>query len=230
MPKITKEEYEHRVQNFLEAHKDKYIPREIEFIKRNASWGYSTPYVSDIMRQIYDETGLLEDDKNMYEGFVKLLEENFDINRDIIEVGGGMIPSLAKRLALRQKSGTVTVYDPRLIEEIPKTDNLILKKEMFDKDTPIGNSTLIIGFMPCDATNIIVDVACKNNMDFMIGLCEGGSRKGYEWVEDEDEWIGHVKYNAKKGMRETDMGSLGEIFMPKYQNPYPIIYNKRRKS
>lgn len=230
MPKMPKEEYIRRVNKFLEAHRTSYTPREAEFIIHNATWGYEKDYVSDIMRQIYDEVGLLEEKQNMYEGFIKLLQQNFDINRDIIEVGGGVIPSLSKRLALRQKTGTVTVYDPRVIEDISKTDNLILRREMFGRNTPLGNSTMIIAFMPCDATNMIIDVACKHNLDFMIGLCEGGMRPGYEWLEDDDEWISHVKYNAYRGMENTDMGDLKEASMAEYHNPYPVIYNKRRKS
>ena len=65
---------------------------------------------------------------------------DFDINTDIIEVGGGILPSLAKKIALRQKSGTVTVYDPRLITNIDKPDNLILKKEI----TPFHQRQIVI--------------------------------------------------------------------------------------
>lgn len=230
MPKMSKEEYERRVQKFVDAHKDSYTPREQAFIKNNAAWGVDKPFASDILRQIYDELGILDEEKNMYEGFYKILTENFDINRHIIEVGGGIVPSLSKKIALRQKSGTITVYDPRIIKNISRADNLIIRKEMFGKNTPVGNASMIIAFMPCDATNTVIDYAINHDLDFMVGLCEGGMRPGYEWLEDDDEWICHVKYNAEKGLSRTGTGILREASLAQYDNPYPVIYNKRRKS
>lgn len=227
MPTITKEEYARRVIEFIEAHKEDYTDREIDFIKRHASWGLDKPYVADILRQIYNEVGAMDDDINMYQGFINLLEKNFDINTDIIEFGGGIIPSLAKKLSLKQKSGTITVYDPRIITSIEHADNLILKKEQFNENTPIGNTKLIIGFMPCDSTNMLIDIACKNNLDFMIALCEGGMRPGYEWLETDEEWINHVKINAEMGMRGRNMGKLAVGSLTQYENPFPVIYNKK---
>lgn len=230
MPQITKEEYIRRALKFVEAHKDSYTQREQDYIRRNCEWGIDRLFVSDLLRQVYDEAGITDIDKNMYEGFLKVLEENFDINTNIIEIGGGIIPSLAKKIALRQKSGTITVYDPRLITDIDHPDNLILKREMFSKETPIGNTSMIIGFMPCDATALLIDVACQNKVDFMVALCEGGTRENFGWLEDDDEWIGFIKYCALRGIEEKNMGTLGEASLEKYQNPYPIIYNKKRKS
>lgn len=230
MPQIPKEEYMRRALKFIEAHKDSYTPREINYITGSFYWGMNNPFASDLLRQIYDEVGITDENVNMYEGFLKILEENFDINTDIIEIGGGIVPSLAKKIALRQKSGTVTVYDPRLITNIDKPDNLILKREMFSKNTPIGDTKLIIGFMPCDATTLLIDTACQKKTDFMIALCEGGMREGYGWLEEDDEWIGFVKYCAERGIETNGLGTLGEASLEQYRNPYPVIYNKRRKS
>ena len=230
MPKITKEEYARRALKFIEAHKENYTQREYEYIRGNIAWGMDKLFVSDLLRQVYDEIGMTDPKTNMYEGFVKLLEENFDLERDIIEIGGGIVPSLAKKIALRQKEGTITVYDPRLITDINHPDNLILKKEKFNKDTPIGNAQMIIGFMPCEATNLLIETACANNVDFMIALCEGGTREGYGWLEEDDEWIGFVKYCASRGIEDANLGTLEERSLEQYDNPYPVIYNKRRKS
>lgn len=230
MPQITNEEYIRRALKFLEAHKDSYMNREYDYIQRNIRWGVERPYTSDLLRQLYDEAGIEEEDKNMYEGFISLLQKNFSLDTHIIEIGGGIIPSLAKKIALRQKTGTVTVYDPRLITNIDHPDNLILKKEEFTKETPLGDATLIIGFMPCDATGLLVDVATKNKKDFMVALCEGGMREQYGWLEDDDEWIGFIKYCAARGIEDNALGTLGEYSMEKYNNPYPVIYNKRKKS
>jgi hypothetical protein len=230
MPKITKEEYLRRALSFVEAHKDSYTQRERDYITKNFLWSYNKPYASDIIRQIYDEVGICDPEVNMYEGFLKIIEENFDINTDIIEVGGGIVPSLAKKIALRQKTGTVTVYDPRLMTNIDAPDNLILKKEKFRENTPIGSAKLIIGFMPCDAAPTIVKSACENQTDFIVALCEGGMREGFGWLEEDDEWTGYITYCAEKGIEKHKLGTLAQASLEKYNNPYPIIYNKRIKS
>lgn len=233
MPKLPEKEYRRRIEEFLEAHKDAYTEREYDFIKRSADWGLHARngfYITDIVRQVYAEVGLLSEEQNIYNGFISLLEENFALDRNIVEVAGGIIPSLAKGIALKQKTGTITVYDPRVMTNISKPDNLVLKRQQFNKNTQIPGANMIIGFMPCDATMDIVDSACKNNVDFMIALCEGGNRPGYEYLEDDEEWIGNVRYNAERGMEGTDMGTLETADLKKYGSPYPVIYNKRKKS
>lgn len=230
MPEITKEEYARRALKFIEEHKNYYTEREFEYIKNNFIWGMDEPFVSDVLRQIYDEVGIKDINKNMYEGFFQILNSNFDINTDIIEIGGGIIPSLGKKIALRQQKGSVTVYDPRLITKIDHPDNLILKREQFSKNTPIGNAKMIIGFMPCEATHLLIDTACNNQVDFMIALCEGGTREEYGWIEEDDEWVDFVKYCAENSIEKNNIGSLGEASLQKYKNPYPVIYNKRKKS
>lgn len=228
MEQLSKEEYRKRVSEYLSKHSSRYTRLEKEMITANAALGLGTTYIHELVRQIYEETGLIEQERSMYEAFLTILKENFCIDRPIIEVAGGTVPSLAKKIALNQHSGIITVYDPRLIGYETDIPNLILKPQMFDRDTSIGNAQMLIGFMPCDATNLIIETACANDIDFMVALCEGGMRKGYEFLEEDDEWISHVKSNAERKMRNTSLGILCEASLQKYDNPYPIIYNKRK--
>ena len=212
---------------FIEKYKDHYTQWELDFLLKN-TLNMNDPRIPDVLRQISVEVEALEEKNNMYKKFINVLEENFEIDRDILEIGGGVVPSLSKLISLKQNHGTITVYDPRLILSVPHKENVILKKEKFQLNSSIGTARMIIGFMPCDATNLIVDVACQNNLDFMIALCEGGSRKGYEWIEEDDEWIEHVKYKASREIEYRDMGTLATVSLEEYGNPYPIIYNKKR--
>lgn len=230
MQKNTNQELATKALDFIDKYQEHYTRWELEFLRKNIYSGLNKPCVPDILRQISVEVGALDDENNMYKKFITLLEENYDIDTDILEIGGGVIPSLSKLISLKQQRGTITVYDPRVILNIPHQSNLTLKKEKFESDSSIDNAKIIIGFMPCDATNLIVDIACRNNLDFMVALCEGGSRKGYEWIEEDDEWVEHVKYNAHRGMEGKNMGTLATASLQEYGNPYPIIYNKRKKS
>ena len=230
MPQITKKEYIQRAMNFVEAHKEFYTEREYNCLMRNIAWGMDNPFSWDIIRQVLEEVGYHENNPNIYDGFLSIIENNFDINNDIVEIAGGIVPSLAKKIALKQKSGTVTVYDPRLITNIEKPDNLILKREQFNKDTPLGNAKLVIGFMPCDATIPMIKSAGENKTDFIVALCEGGMREGYGWLEEDDEWIDFVKYIAECAIEENNLGILQQASLKQYKNPYPVLYNKRKKS
>ena len=228
---ITADECKRRVNEFLDAHIENYTEREIKYIRNNAALlakHEKNNYGSSILRQIFDSVGLIPDNENIYYGFIELIENNFDINKNIVEAAGGIIPSLATKIALRQKTGTITVYDPRIITQLETPSNLILKRQTFTKYTPIQPNSLIIGFMPCDATIPIIESAVLNNIDFMIALCEGGARTGYEWLENDDEWIEYMKYIARRGLERQPDKKLGILSLEQYGDPYPIIYSKKK--
>ena len=113
---ISMLELHYQVLKFLKDHKEDYTEEEKEMILKNYAWGKKEKaLVPDILRQIYDELDLLSPTKNIYLGFLKLIEKNFSIDGNLVELGGGRIPSLAKKIALQQKNGTITVYDDKLI-------------------------------------------------------------------------------------------------------------------
>lgn len=216
----------HQILNFLKDHEEDYTDEEKDFILKNYTWGRKKDLVSDILRQIYDELNLLEDSQNIYTGFIDLLEEHFDINQNIIEIGGGKIPSLGKRLALRQKSGTVTVYDDKLISTHTDIPNLSLIKRRLSPREIIKEANIIIGFMPCEGTETAIKLAENNKLDFMIAFCEG-SCQNEDFDMPTEDWEQRMIYEAKKASSIANLGTVKKTYMLKYQNPYPIIYNKR---
>lgn len=231
MLNISADECKNKVNAFLDAHAEHYTEREINYIKNNATLiarASKKNYGSSLLRQIYDYVGLIPDTENIYLGFIDLIEENFNLDRNIVEVAGGIVPSLATKISLRQKTGTITVYDPRVIVPASKPQNLILKRQSFCRDTQIPTAQMILGFMPCDAAIPTIESACLNGLDFMVALCEGGMRKGYEWIETDEEWISYVEHLAKRKM-SPEMGTLETADLEKYDYQYPVIYNKRKK-
>lgn len=213
-----------KIINFLMEHQNDYTKEEKDFIIKNYSWGFTSFLVPDILRQIYDELDILPTDKNIYMTFLKLLKEKFDINRDIVELGGGKIPCLGKKIALAQKKGTITVYDDKLISLTSPYPNLTLKNEMLKENTNLKQD-MLVAFMPCEGTETAIHLAGKNNLDFMIALCEGPCHTELEWEYIFDNWEQNIFYEAKKTTSENKLGQLEIIYMKK--NPYPIIYNKR---
>lgn len=186
--------------------------------------------IPDLVREVYDELKLLDDDNNIYLGFMDLLDREFQYKeRNIIEVGGGIIPSLAKRIAKEQTTGKIKVYDPRLSKYENDKEKLTLVREKFYSETPLQSANLLIGFMPCEATYSIIDSASRNNVDFMIALCEGGPHGDvFDYFEDEVEWLNTMLYMAERGVEDHNMGTLEKTYLKKYHNPYPVVYNKRK--
>lgn len=218
-----------KVNRFLEENKHGYNDRELEFIRSNWVHFLDKKFQVDILRQMYSELGFMDDKEDIYHAFIKILEDNFDIDTDIIEVGGGRIPSLAKRIALKQKKGTITVYDPNLISTDSPYPNMVLRQQPFTLQTPVKEDQLIIGFMPCEATEKIIYNAKKNNAHFLIALCEGGPHGDeFDYFESEDEWLYSMLYSARDTADKTGHGPLQITDLKEYDDPYPVIYTKKR--
>ena len=226
---INKNEYE-KIVKFVISNAEMFTDYErkyiLDYVLRENTKDKMIP---DLIVEIYDKLGILKDDENIYLGFIDLLRENFNYQeRNIIEVGGGIIPGLARKIASNQTTGKIKVYDPRLSKAETNNEKLTLVREKFYSHTPIGNTNLLIGFMPCEATYNIIDSATRNNVDFMIALCEGGPHGDiYDYFENEKEWLDTIIYMAERGVEDNKMGTLEKGYLKKYHNPYPVVYNKR---
>ncbi|MBE6157271.1 MAG: hypothetical protein E7160_00535 [Firmicutes bacterium] len=207
---------------FTEEEKN-YIVKNYDWINRNNGYNY-------ILREIYDELGIIPEEDNLYLGFIKLIEEKFGLNRHIVEIGGGIIPSLSKHIALRQESGMITVFDSRLAVTNSHLPNLKLIKEKFDKTKVSLEHDLLIGLHPYGGTKTIVEAACENNSDFIIALGDLPVEQN-SFIEDEEYDIAqqHLIFDAKNMVRESGLGELEYASLEEYGSMYPVIYNKRRK-
>lgn len=200
---ISREEIKQRVLEFVVANSKYYSEYEANFILKNCLWGMNSCFVPDILRQ------------------------NFDLDQDIIEVGGGRtISGIAKRIALGQNKGTVTVYDPLLFQTKTDIPNLILKKKTFFRKTNIANAKLIYGFMPCFATKTIIEAAADRKINFAVALCDGYHER-YDDIYSDYSWHDDMMFLAEKFIRNNDLGSLGVTDLKNYDDPYPVLYNKR---
>ena len=218
------------VNSYLETHPEIFTKEERDFIKTFTIYNKNFHFAPDTIREIYDELGILEDHQNIYLGFMNLLTEEFPIQeKRILEVGGGTIPRLGKRIHSIQTTGTIVIYDPKLSIYEENKENFTLVREKFQKTTNIEDANLLLGLMPCEASETIITSALENQTDFMIALCEGGPHGDYfDYFEDEDEWKNYILSYATKGVEEKNMGKLKIKTLKEYGDPYPVIYNKRK--
>lgn len=221
------------VNNYFKEYPDAFSSYEQKQILRMVTDYGSKLFGSECVREIYDELGLIPDDKNIYVGFMDIIDKEFGIEgKNIVEVGGGHIPRLAKRLSEKQVKGKVEVYDPLISRYEKSTSKLSLVRTKFDeKMIKRGDTDLLIGLQPCAAAERLLEAAIQNDIDFIIALCEGGPHgEWFDFYESDDEWLYSIITRAKRGIAEKNMGKLiVENSLEKYDDTYPVIYNKRKK-
>lgn len=185
-------------------------------------------YVIELAREVLDELGYIPKEHNIYERFSNVIDDVHGIdNKNIVEIGGGRFPRLAKRLKLKQKNGSITVYDPNLHTECD-TERFKLKKKRANAYTDVNDCNLIIGLMPCKGAETLLDLALSNKKNFVLWLCEGGPHGDeFDFFEDEDEWRNYMIDRARSGVESNGMGKLKVKMIDEFSDKYPIIYNER---
>ena len=217
------------LQNYIKKYASLFSEEEINCLNSLLYVNRKSGLMPDIVRQVYDELGFIKDENNIYVGFIDLLDNIFKIgDKRIIEVGGGVLPRTGKRISLMQNSGRITVYDPLLSIYEKNRNNLILKRELFTNSMSTGDNNLMIGLMPCEAAQIIIESAAKHNLDFMIALCEGGPHGDYfDYFESDNDWLNSIIYYADAMIETSGLGRMKVKTLEQYGDPYPVIYNDR---
>lgn len=200
-------------------------PNIVNYIKEN----WREQLNVDVLLEAYDEMDALDENNNVYDAFLGILKEKFDINQDIIEVGGGLFPALSKRIASSQTAGTITVYDPNLVLKKYPYENLVLKKENFQKNTHLGNAKLLVGISPCHSVDLILERASAEDLDFMVKVCPCE----LPFTTDYDYMIKAMfaRYLIRKNKEFKQSGGPGfevTYLDQKYNDNSPIIYTKKR--
>ena len=211
---------------FIDSKKDLYNEFEFDYVRNTFLHGrYDEVKRDEGIREVLDETGLLPDEDNIYKYFTDFILSRCDINnKRIIEVGGGVFGRLSKRLSLKQQNGVITIYDPRLDPTMKSDDRLIFKKEKFTRCTDVSDTDLLVGLMPCEGANPLVEQAIKYDKDFILWLCEGGPHGDiFDYFEDADEWMDSLLYFASSDLEEK--GKKLYIKKEERLSPYPIITN-----
>ena len=152
----------------------------------------------------------------------------YDINgMNILEVGGGVYPTLAERIFT--KAGKVTVYDPRLSKGEVDTDKLKLVRKDFKKNMSLRDYDLVLALMPCRGAEAVLDACVEQDKDFIVGLCEGGPHGDcFDFYEDEDEWIHSMITYSDTRIRRNGKGKVLTKHLDGCSYPYPIVYNSRK--
>ena len=180
--------------------------------------------------QILDLIGCLPENLDIFTGFCNLIKEKFDLTgKKITEVGGGIYPSVGRRLSGFSNVKHVIVYDRALGRSVSNSDKLQLIRGPLPEEGKCLPCDLFVGLRPCSGGLSLVERAIETKTDFIVALCEGGAHgEGFDFYENEDEWLDTVIYLAEKGVKKQNMGELViEKSLLKYRHDYPVIFNQR---
>ncbi len=233
-PLITTDEVKRKYKIFMSRYGDKFSDQlkkemDIHFVKRAGKFDNPTDFY-----QLYDYFGIIPDDVNMYIYHLNAIKERFNLNSNILEIAGGSYPSFARRVAREQLKtgiGTITVYDPKLVTNHSyKYSNLKLYPEKFDSSVDVSNFDLLVGIMPCNATDEMIDAIYKYNKDFYISFCGCSSYNFFNFFLGMPlpSYYNQIEY-LKSVCEEKKLGELMVEYLPdKYNIEYPVVYNKRK--
>lgn len=224
-----------KFQVFKERYQQLYTEEAWKYIEENFFDGLKEKDAPDILMQVYSFLGINPSPARFYRRHLKLLRDNFPITGNVIEIGSGMLPAFAYLIANEQRkigSGTITIYEPLLVEAFPKYSNMVFHKELFSHDTDITDYDLVTGIMPCEATETILESAIRNRKDFYVAMCGcvhspmsyfyglyGTSPELYQQRVIED---------ARALSKKYDNGEIEVTRLKNTELDYPILYNKRR--
>ena len=226
-----KKEVERLFEEFAQKNRSKYSKRAWEYIEKNFWLEMPEKINPDILMQIYTELGI---EVPFYQDHLKKLQKNFDIDCNILEVGSGYIPSFANLLAheqLKIGKGTITLYEPILINTKPKYHNMTLHKENFTSETHIKEFDLITAIMPCDVTELVLEQACKNQKDFYIAMCGCTHFEYIPWgiPANSKTYKKQLIEKTSDLLKKYDNGELVvELLDDSYYIDYPILYNRKK--
>lgn len=174
-PTVSRKEAERLLITYLKEYGRYYLPNNLKYIKNNFHNYLAIRGVDTKLAQVYSHLGIYSEENDIYLGYVKKLEEYFNLDKDIFDIASGDYPSFAEKVAERQikiGSGTITVMDPALvcIEKSPYP-NMKICKTHYTSFTPVDNYSLITSTSPCSLTESLLNRFIGRDKDMFIALC-----------------------------------------------------------
>lgn len=162
-------EINYKLSQFFKEYGDYLLEREIRYIKEHMF--DEDLYINTTILEIYEHLGLSKYLKcDLYQHFFNHLKKDCEINKSILEVGSGLIPSFARKINENQSSGKVTAMDPLIIPDI--YDSIDIKTCEFTSETDVSEYDLIVGQYICELIILVIDSSFIHDIDMYVQMCE----------------------------------------------------------
>ena len=198
--------------------------------------GYSNRPIDSQIAQFYKEYNVLDEHSDMYKAFVDVIKHNHPDLSDmtILDVCGGMVPQLGRELAKHAKH--VMVVDRNMVFK-NNPDNLEPIQRRIESINDLPTADMVVGLLPCEATQHIIDYSVCNKKDFIIALCgckhfldldHRIAMKMQSMSQVNSSTVKQYEQYAYLKLQETpELGDLIAYDSP-YQFPEDVIGNKRK--
>lgn len=223
-----------KLKQYMEKYGHLYTKTCREYIEENYLYFLRYPTAPDVLMQIYETISAGYGQRSFYNAHFNKIQELFGLDKNVLEIAGGKMPAFANKVATYQqqtKKGSITVYDPELIITKPNFKNLRLYKEEFSTKTDIHSYDLVMGLLPCDATESIISASCRAKKDFYVAMCGCTHFEGISPFTPVSPYVyqQYVMDMAEDLLKKYDNGELVVDYLPQeYEIDYPILYNRKK--
>ncbi len=113
--------------------------------------------------QAYDLCGIESQNGTFYNVHLDRLKDIYGLDKNIVEVAAGVIPSFAKKNYKEQMKlgkGTITIYELDLLfEKEESCPKMVINRKEFNSTCNIKDSDLVAGLFLCETTETIIEEA-----------------------------------------------------------------------
>jgi hypothetical protein len=193
--------------------------------------------IDSYINQFYKEYNLLKEGCDPYKAFSDIISYAHPDLKDktVLELGGGMVPQLGRELAKNAKH--VMVVDRNIVSR-NNPDNLEAINCRVESYKDLPSADVIVGLLPCESTQHVIDYAIANKKDFLIAFC--GCLNNLNISSDMHKKIYRpsIQYNMVEKYEKYTMVRIEEeapelgnivVYDSPYQFPNDIIGNKRSR-
>lgn len=170
---MRKETKEKMILKYLEEHG--YSGSNVEKERILKSISKERERNSGISASVYSCLDLLPRKDDIYKEYASYISDRYSLDQDILEIGCGCFPALARQLDKIQSSkGTITAYDPFLC--VFKQGGVRLVNKAFDVVDKLDDYSLVIAIHPprnivplvCDINERGIDFSFLSSIDSPI--------------------------------------------------------------
>lgn len=218
---------------YLDAYRE-FDRNLADYIEDNFFTFVYSPAAPDVLMQVYELCGIESQDGTFYNAHLDRLKDIYGLDKNIVEVASGVIPSFAKKIykeQMRLGKGTITIYEPDLLfereESCPK---MVINRKNFNSTCNIKDSDLIAGLFPCEATEPIIEEACKYDKDFYVAMCGcvHFRNANIPYSESNSRLYQSYVIDLADRLVSSNKELVVDMLDDKYMVPYPIIYTKKK--
>ena len=215
-----------KLEEYLKTYGLMYEKDEIDFIKNHFEEGLKdTTYSCDMLRQIYSALSLLPKELDIYHGFLENIKKYFSLEQNILEIGSGYYPALARLIDLEQQklgNGTITIYDDSLVTT--RLGNIIINRSLYRSGSEKNNHSLIIGTAPCESSELIISESNRHKTDLYLALCGCVHSYYYTSLKSYHKYLLHLLESTLESKANITVDYLDS----RYNYDYPILIKKKK--